>query len=73
MINPNIHKRVKALVQPATRIDPENSFYTNQQASIDGQLYDINYRHDDKVKQPGSRYLYINYSICNDHYYLTVA
>ena len=72
MINPNIHKRIVAEVLQAEKIDHENMFFTQQYAIVNGQTYEINYRRDDSIKKPGRRYLYVNFSITSDRYYLTV-
>ena len=67
MINPNICKRVKVLVQPAT----VSSFgKANQTALLNGRTLDIVYRKNQKIKAPGSRYLYLQYSIMTESYYL---
>jgi len=72
MINPNIHKRIVAEVLQAEKIDNENMFFTQQHAIVNGQTYEINYRRGDSIKKPGRRYLYVNFSITSDRYYLTV-
>ena len=57
MINPNSFKRVKATV-----IDD------GARCVVNGQTHDIYYRRGDKIKQNGSRYLFVNYSIMSETY-----
>lgn len=59
MINPNIHKRVRVIVAEDRKT-----------ATYNGHVLEINdYRYE--VPMPGSRYLYLKFSMFNDRYYLT--
>jgi hypothetical protein len=64
MLNPNISKRVS--VQIDRTVEPNNLWAT---AEYDGQKIDIVlYK---RTLEPGTRRLYLKYSIANEQYYLT--
>lgn len=59
MINAAIYQRVKVIVSK-----------DQQTATLQGQKLEVHWGNH-KPKKPGSRYLYLRFSIMSDKYYLT--